>query len=330
MRPNPSGTVTFLLTDVEASSAGWYGNSDAMDGSIAELDEHIIRAVEAEGGSVIKSRGEGDSAFAVFDRASSAIVAAYELQHVVAPTALKVRAAIHTGEVVERSGDYFGIAPNRAARLRSLAHGGQIVVSRVSADLADSEIPEPISLFRLGTYRVRDFATAQELFGVRGPGIQSDFPPLRIWGDKERAVMTIVIVDMVDSSSFAAESSHTELVGFMSAMARGISEMFATQKGSFLKLMGDGCMALFEDPANALAFARSASRGFGPSRIAMHSGIIELVEDDAVGRAIFESFKLLQSAQPGRVAVSRITAELLSGQDVAFDDSPEGMVQLIV
>jgi class 3 adenylate cyclase len=280
---------------------------------------------------VIKSRGEGDSAFAVFDRASSAIVAAYELQRSIAVTSsLKVRAAIHTGEAVVRGGDYYGVVPNRTARLRSLAHGGQIVVSRVSADLAEPELIEPISLVRLGTYRVRDWPSAQELFGVRGPGIESEFPPLQIWGDKDRAVMTIVTVDMIGSSSYASDSSHTELVGFVSAMSRGISEMFAAHTGSFLKLMGDGCLALFEDPVSALGFARSVSRWMGPSRISMHTGIIELVEDDAVGRAIFEAFHLAKTAEPGRIAVSGITAELLAGHEIAFDERPDGVLLMTV
>ncbi len=331
MRPSPSGTVTFLLTDVEASSAGWSGNSEEMDESIASLEENILRAVEAEGGSLIMSRGEGDSAFAVFDRASSAIVAGYQLQRSLASTSsLKVRAAIHTGEVLVRGGNYFGVVPNRTARLRSLAHGGQIVVSRVSADLAEPELPEPISLTRLGTYRVRDWPRAQELFGVRGPDIQHDFPPLRIWGDKDRAVMMIVTVDMVGSSAQAADTTHTELVGFIGAFRRGISETFAIHKGSFLKLVGDGCLAFFEDPANALAFARSISRALGPSRISLHAGVVELVEDDAVGRAIFEAFQLAAKAEPRRIIVSAIAAELLSGQELALEEHSDGVLLLSV
>lgn len=331
MRRSPSGTVTFLLTDVEASSAGWTGNREGMNESIASLEETILGFVEAGGGAVIKSRGEGDSTFAVFDRASSAIVAAYELQRSLASaSSLKVRAAIHTGEVLVRGGDYFGVVPNRTARLRSLAHGGQIVISRVSADLAEPELPDSISLTRLGTYRVRDWPRTQELFGVRGPGIQHEFPPLQIWGDKERAVMMIVTVDMVGSSTQAADTTHSELVGFVGAFKRGISEIFATYKGSFLKLVGDGCLAFFEDPANALAFARSASRALGPSRISLHAGVVELVEDDAVGRAIFEAFHLAAKAEPGRISVSAIAAELLSGQELVLDEDSEGVLLLTV
>jgi class 3 adenylate cyclase len=84
-------------------------------------------------------------------------------------------------------------------------------------------------------------------------------------------------------------------------------------------MIGDACLALFEDPANALAFARTMGRSYASTRISMHTGIIELVADDVVGRAIFEAAQLSKQAEPGRIVVSRMTADLLSGSGFNFE-----------
>ena len=143
-RDLPFGTVTFLLTDVEASTASWDADADATDAQLRSLDEALRLCVSRNDGRLIKSRGEGDSGFAVFHRASDAVLAAVDLQRHLGDNALRVRAAVHTGEARLRDGDYYGLTPNRAARLRNLAHGGQIVVSRVSADLAEAELPDDV------------------------------------------------------------------------------------------------------------------------------------------------------------------------------------------
>src|SRR5205807_375646 len=117
------------------STRRWDEHPTAMADALGVHDEIITKAVEAHDGVLLKARGEGDSSFAVFTRATDALGAALEAQRVLAkhawPTGaeLSVRMAIHTGETVEREGDYYGGTVNRAARLRSLADGGQIIVS---------------------------------------------------------------------------------------------------------------------------------------------------------------------------------------------------------
>src|SRR5437868_1324679 len=99
------------------------------------------RLAEEHDGRVVRPRGEGDSRFCVFARASDGAAAALAVQRALAeeawptPTPLRVRMAIHTGEADLRDGDYYGSAVNRCARLRSLAHGGQTLLSDVTADL---------------------------------------------------------------------------------------------------------------------------------------------------------------------------------------------------
>ena len=137
----PTGTVTYLFTDVEGSTRLWERHPDAMALALARHDELVEQAVGRHGGALVRPRGEGDSRFAVFARASDAVAAAAEVQRVLhtepwpTPTPLRVRMALHTGEADLRAGDYYGAAVNRCARLRSAAHGGQTLLSAVTHGL---------------------------------------------------------------------------------------------------------------------------------------------------------------------------------------------------
>jgi class 3 adenylate cyclase len=314
----PSGTVTFLLTDVEASSAHWDADADATERRLDDLDRIVRSCVARNDGVVIKSRGEGDSAFAVFTRASSAIVAACEIQRALAaPSGLCVRAAVHTGEVRLRGGDYFGVVPNRAARLRSIAHGGQIVVSHVSAELAEPELDASISLVRLGSFRIRDWQRTTQVYGVRGPGLRTEFPPLRVLGDRDHAVMTIVVVDSVGATELVRGLTDPEVFGMQRELDRRFRNALTDHGGAFLKMMGDGCLAAFDDPSAAIEFTRSLVRASAPDVCcAITAGRVELVGDDVVGRAIYEAYKLERRAAPRQILLSRTVAELIAGTSI--------------
>src|SRR5919202_5738308 len=131
----PTGTVTFLLTDIAGSTRLWEQDAAAMRQALARHDALVEATVAEQGGQVIRPRGEGDSRFAVFARATDALAAAAALQQALYaepwPTSapLRVRLALHTGEADLRAGDYYGTVVNRCARLRAVAHGGQSLVS---------------------------------------------------------------------------------------------------------------------------------------------------------------------------------------------------------
>ena len=150
----PSGTVTFLFTDLEASTRLWEEFPDAMHGALADHDEILRETVEAHSGHVVKMRGDG--VHAAFSTADAAIVAAIAAQvalerHAWGVTGpLRVRVGIHTGSATVRDGDYFGAALNRAARLMDVAHGGQVVCSQATADLARDALPEGVRSGRPG------------------------------------------------------------------------------------------------------------------------------------------------------------------------------------
>ena len=170
----PTGVVTFLLTDIEGSTARWEDDPDEMADLIAVHDGLIAEAVESSGGRLLKTRGEGDSTFSVFTRASDAVVAAVAAQRTLrAATGLSIRMAIHTGEAETRDGDYFGRTVNRASRLRSIAHGGQVLLSSAAADLVVDALPDDTSLTDLGYHELRDLARGEQVFALTNPDLET-------------------------------------------------------------------------------------------------------------------------------------------------------------
>ena len=137
----PTGTITYLFTDVEGSTPLWQQHPNEMKSVMARHDSLIMSTVEANGGTVVRPRGEGDSIFAVFLRASDAVGASCAAQQLLLREtwpegiAINVRMALHTGESELREHDYYGNAVNRCARLRSIAHGGQILISEATVQL---------------------------------------------------------------------------------------------------------------------------------------------------------------------------------------------------
>jgi predicted ATPase/class 3 adenylate cyclase len=183
--PLPTGTVTFLFTDVAGSTRLWERHPEPMRRALARHDALIERLVARHGGAVVRPRGEGDSRFAVFPRATDAVVAAAAIQGALhaelwpPETPLRVRLALHTGEADLRDGDYYGSAVNRCARLRAIAHGGQALVSRATYDLTLDALPPGVALRDLGEQRLSDLARPEQVFQLVGPDVPADFPPLR-------------------------------------------------------------------------------------------------------------------------------------------------------
>ena len=157
----PAGVLTFLLTDVEGSTPLWERHGAVMGAALARHELLVAEAVASHGGQLIKTRGEGDSTLSVFGRASDAAAAAVELQQRLAAErwpdgiALPTRTALHTGEAESRVGDYYGQTLNRAARLRALGRGGQVLLSRATAELVADQLPAGVGLTDVGAHRLR-------------------------------------------------------------------------------------------------------------------------------------------------------------------------------
>jgi predicted ATPase len=146
-------------------------------------DALMRAAIAAHDGVVFKTIG--DAFCAAFARPEEAVAAMLETQRALeaedfsAVDGLRVRAAIHTGTADERDGDYFGPAVNRVARLLAIGHGGQVLVSSVSADLVQGELPPHASLRDLGEHRLRDLARSEHVYQLVAPDLVAVFPALR-------------------------------------------------------------------------------------------------------------------------------------------------------
>jgi len=175
--------VTLLFTDIEGSTALWERDEARMSQALALHDALARSTVEAHGGDVVKTTGDG--MLAVFDDAGAALGATLALQRALhdavarADAPLRVRCGLHRGVVEHRDGDYFGSTVNRAARIMSAAHGGQILLSQAVADSVRERLPAQVSLRDLGRVRLRDLSTPEGLYQAIDPQLRVDFPALR-------------------------------------------------------------------------------------------------------------------------------------------------------
>lgn len=221
----PTGTVTFLFTDIEGSTQLWEKHPHSMRAALSWHDELLRQVIEANGGLVVKSLGDG--VYAVFPRAGDAVAAAIAAQlelrqasaaretdggqlaagrrppatsdnrlttdplnndpPAIDPPApgplIRVRIGVHTGEAELREGDYHGTALNRAERIMSAGHGGQILLSSTTASVCEGALPPGASLRDLGDHRLRGLTRPERLYQLVVPDLPSSFPPLRSLGE---------------------------------------------------------------------------------------------------------------------------------------------------
>jgi predicted ATPase/class 3 adenylate cyclase len=176
--------ITFLLTDVEGSTKLWEREPEPMSAALIRHDELIGGVIADHGGTLVKSKGEGDSTFSIFSDPSAAIAAALEVQLVLQREAwktskpIRVRAALHTGEAEPRDGDWYGPTVNRCARLRGAGHGGQVLLSSATRALVERALPAGASLRDLGVRRLKDLSEPQRVFQLVHPDVPASFPPL--------------------------------------------------------------------------------------------------------------------------------------------------------
>jgi predicted ATPase/class 3 adenylate cyclase len=179
----PRGTLTFLFTDIEGSTRGWVRDAVGMGVAVARHDEILRQSVEAHRGKVVKTTGDGT--FAVFEVPSDAARAALDAQRSLRREQwadvgeVRVRMGIHSGEALERDGDYFGPNVNRAARLMAAAHGGQVVLSLAAAALVGDSLVADATFIDLGEHSLPDFERPERVYQLCAEGLRDRFEPLR-------------------------------------------------------------------------------------------------------------------------------------------------------
>jgi predicted ATPase/class 3 adenylate cyclase len=179
----PSGTVTFLFTDIEGSTRLLQDLGDDYGGL---LDAHgrILRAA-IDAGDGVEVNTEGDSFFAVFTTPGGALRAAVQAQRALAEEGwadgrrVRVRMGLHTGTVQLRGRDYVGLDVHRAARIGAAGHGGQVLLSDATRALVEPELPADVGLRDLGRHRLKDLEHPEHLYDLAIAGLPGEFPPLR-------------------------------------------------------------------------------------------------------------------------------------------------------
>jgi predicted ATPase/class 3 adenylate cyclase len=171
----PTGTVTFLFTDIEGSTRLVYEHGDAFAGLLVEHRRLLREGFARHGGLELGT--EGDAFFVVFPSAGEAVAAAAEAQAALAGGPVRVRMGLHTGEAQLVEGTYVGLEVHRAARIAAAGHGGQVLVSAATAALLEpgDDQPQGTHLRDLGEHRLKDLLAPERLYQL-GVG---EFPPLR-------------------------------------------------------------------------------------------------------------------------------------------------------
>ncbi len=181
----PTGTVTFLFTDIEGSTPLWEQRPEAMARSLAHHNTVLQAAIEAHGGIVFKT--VGDAFCAAFATPHQAVAAAVAAQRALqAPSEawggtgpLRVRMGLHLGLADWRDGDYVGPTLNRVARVMSAGHGGQILLTAAVAEGAEGRLGGEVSLQDLGHHRLKGLSQPEHLYQALAPGLPVDFPALK-------------------------------------------------------------------------------------------------------------------------------------------------------
>jgi predicted ATPase/class 3 adenylate cyclase len=276
----PAGTVTFLLTDIEGSTRLWETVPEAMEVALERHNRLLTGVIEGHGGMVVTSRGEGDSFFAVFSSAVAAVEAAGDCQLRLnaeawpAGAALRVRMGLHTGEARARGSDQVDHAPiNRCARVKAAGHGGQVLVTKTTRDLAGGRLGGGFGLTRLGEFRLRDLAEPELIYQLVHADLPADFPPLVTVAERTGNLPLSV-------NSFIGRDSELEQAGAALSEARvvtltgpggvGKTRLALQAAGQELSRFGDGGwlaeLAPVRDPASvdeavAAVFSLTARAG---------------------------------------------------------------------
>lgn len=179
----PTGTVTFLFSDIEGSTR-LLGQLDERYPPLLETHQRLLRgAFEAGEGREVST--EGDSMFFVFPSAPQAVAAAVEAQRALRTHdwpedgVIRVRIGLHTGEGILGGDNYVGIDLHLAARIMAAGHGGQVLMSDATRGVVEQSLPDGMTLRDLGKQRLKDLADPVQLFQVVADGLEADFPPPR-------------------------------------------------------------------------------------------------------------------------------------------------------
>jgi len=281
----PTGTLTFLFTDIEGSTRLWETQRAAMQLALARHDALLRHAVTGHRGHVFKT--VGDAFCAAFPTASDAVAAALDAQRSLrvepwpAALRLKVRMALHTGAAELRDADYFGEPLNRVARLLAAGSGEQTLVSEATNDLCRDHLPPLVTLKSLGEHHFKDLTRRERVFQLLHPDLPQDFPPLRALlrpagaDTPSIAVLPFVNLSRDEENEYFADGLADELLNMLSKI-RGVR--VASRTSAFYFKGKDVDLATVAQKLNVAAVLEGSVRKSG-NRVRITAQLIQVATD---------------------------------------------------
>ncbi|HEU5101898.1 MAG TPA: AAA family ATPase, partial [Roseiflexaceae bacterium] len=320
----PTGTVTFLFTDIEGSTRLWQQHPYVMSDVLARHEAILRQAIERHHGTVFRT--VGDAVCAAFAHAPDGLNAALAAQralhaepwdllntrpspisHLPSPISLRVRMALHTGVVEARAGDYVGHALNRLARILATGHGGQTLLSQATQELLRDVLPPGVAMRALGAHRLKDLTRPESIYQVVVSDLPADFPPLRSLGAQPDTVPVspVAAPAMVAPAPLVGRQAQWEQLQAAWQRAAGGQSHLALVIGEagigksrlaeelFVWISQQGCAT-----ARTRAYAAEGRLSYGP--------VIEWLRSDCLRRALARLDMVWLSE------VSRLLPELLA------------------
>jgi class 3 adenylate cyclase len=338
----PTGTVTFLFTDVEGSTRLLKHLGAAYGGVLGRHHDLVREIVERHGGREVDTQGE--AFFVAFPRAKDAVAAAIDLQraHVTESwpdgVEVRVRIGIHTAEPDLAQTGYVGMGLHRAARLCSLGHGGQVLLSRSTAGLVDEDETPDVVLRDLGEHLLKNLDRPERVYQVVAAGLEEHFPPLMSITELARkaeaaelptGTVTFLVTDVADYSE-TVQSLGVQRVGpWLDCYDMVLTAVVEEHRGKIFELVGDSAVAVFARPGDAVSagvrLAPALAAQQWPAhppvlQIGIHTGEAERWESGGrsgyVGAAILRAVALSSAGEPGQVVVSSATEALLDAPSI--------------
>jgi class 3 adenylate cyclase len=326
----PQGTITLLFTDVDHSTELVKRLQEDSGEILAQHRELLRAAFTAYRGAEVDT--QGDAFFVAFERVRSAVEAAVAAQRTLAAhdwpseAPLKVRMGLHTGNPHGAEHGYSGVAVHRAARICTLGHGGQVLLSRASAGILDDEDIPGVGLRDLGEHRLKDFDRPERVYQLRIEGLPNDFPPLRSVDEQLvlSGTVTIVTVEGRRMMRRMKELSAEQFGVLLRAYQRLVSEVLQESGGREVDVAGDSVSAGFASPKQAVLAAAAVQGAVAehswPQSLTLEVSIGVHSGEAAVGwlgRAILRCGELCDAADGGQTFLSPVTAGLLEDEDLA-------------
>ena len=292
--PLPTGTVTFLFTDIEGSTRLWEAHRAAMQLALARHDALLRQCIEGHGGHLVKSVGDG--ACAAFVSATDALEASVSAQQALDaepwpdPVRIRVRMALHSGPAELRDGDYFGPTLNRVARLLALARGGQTLVSAITYELCRDYLPGNVLLRSLGEHTLKDLDRPEAVFEVAHGDLAHTVstqkkPPAPIdAGTPSIAVLPFVNMSHDEENEYFADGLAEEMLNVLSKI-RGLRVASRTSAFSFKHTKTD--IPTIAQKLNVATILEGSVRKSG-KRVRISAQLIEVATDSHLWSATYD------------------------------------------